>query len=112
MQRLLALPFIEVIVADEQFGEQDVCQFELLIEELLPKFFLLKKPFYNGEIITGVETQETKLTDEFHRSVPHTAKEVYKVCVVVVIHLKLVGDGLAREDSTRTYLLYASGISA
>lgn len=54
------------------------------------------------EIVSCVQIQKAQLTDEFQRSVPHTAEEIDKVGIVVVVHLKFVGDRLAEEDSSRT----------
>ena len=48
------------------------------------------KSLHGIEIITGVQIQEAKLTDEFQRSVTHTAKEVYKIMVIIVVNLKLI----------------------
>ena len=58
---------------------------------------MLKKFLYGIEVLTGVEIAESKLTDRRHRPFLHTAEEVYKIPIEIVVNLKGMHFGLAEQ---------------
>ena len=55
---------------------------------LVVKLLLLKSFLPGVEFLPGIEGQEPQLPDQLRRAIPHAAKQVHQIAVVIVVHLK------------------------